>query len=239
MTASPNNADFLINLERPPSLATMVASTIEEAIARGDMQPGTQIIESRMCEQLNVSRSTLREGLRLLQDRGLIDMIPHRGAVVTLLTAHKAWEIYTLRMTLESYAVRLTMEQGLYTPALLDTLHSQFQQLYALARQGSPLHLIEADMEFHRSLCSHCGHEMLLTALAGLRIQTRRFIMFTKLYHTDLKTEAETHQPIWDAVQSDDVGRAEASVRDHIREAGELLVGKMRALEAAEGGGKT
>jgi len=239
MTSSSDSAEIVINMERPPSLATTVASTIEEAIARGDMPPGTPIVESRMCEQLEVSRSTLREGLRLLQDRGLIDMVPHRGAVVTLLTAHKAWEIYTLRMTLESYAVRLTMEQGLYTRALLDTLHAQFQQLYTLARQGSPLHLIEADMEFHRSLCSHCGHEMLLNALAGLRIQTRRFIMFTKLYHTDLKTEAETHQPIWDAVQSGDVARAETSVRDHIREAGELLVGKMRVLEAAEDGSST
>lgn len=222
---------FNLNIERPRSLAVSVAQTIEDAIAKGEIAPGSQIVESRLCEQINVSRGTLREALRLLQDRGLIEVVPHRGAIVSSLNAKKAQEIYTLRMLLEPYAVRLSMEQGAYTPMALDELQRALRRMYDLADRNNPSDVIEADMEFHRLLCCHCDHEMLLTMLEGLHLQTRRFILFTKLYQSDLKTEAETHLPIWEALQSGDVSLTETALRSHIREAGELLVKKMMDME--------
>lgn len=229
------SSNYSLSINRPESLATTVARTIEEAIARGEFPPGSSIVESRLCDQINVSRGTLREALRLLQDRGLVEMIPHQGAIVSTLNSRKAREIYTLRMVLESYAVRLAMERKAYTQEALDEIHKALERLFELADQGNPALLIEGDMEFHRLLCCHCDHDMLLSMLDGLQLQTRRFVLFTKLYQTDLQTEAETHKPIWEALLTGDSGIAEKAVENHIREAGELLVEKMIALESQNG----
>lgn len=220
-----------LNLERPLSLAMTVARAIEEAIALGELPPGSPIVESRLREKLNVSRSTLREALRLLQDRGLVEVVTHRGAVVTTLSARKAKEIFSLRMLLEPYALRLGMEGGRFTESVLQDMYAKLRRLYDLADAGNRLALVEADMDFHRTLCGQCDHEMLLQMLDSLHLHTRRFILFTKLYQTDLKTEAETHQPIWDALQSGDIALSETVLREHIQEAGELLIQKALALE--------
>jgi DNA-binding GntR family transcriptional regulator len=230
-----------ITLQRPPSLAETVAHTIEEAIAVGQIQPGSPLVEAQLREQLDVSRSTLREAFRLLQDRGLIESIPHRGVVVTTLNERKAREIYELRMILESQAVRLTAERGGFSEEALHEIHAAFQAMSDLAsKQGSAMEMIEADMAFHRVLCGYCDNSLLLSTLDGLRLHTRRFILFTKLYQSDLMTEAEMHRPIVEALDADPKNAA-AVVWDHIREAGERLVLRMRELEqqaSSQGAGK-
>jgi DNA-binding GntR family transcriptional regulator len=222
-----------LTVERPPSLAATVARTLEEAIVNGQFAPGMPIIESRVCEEINVSRGTLREALRLLQDRGLVQMITHRGAIVSELTSRSAYEIYSLRMVLEPYAIRLSMEQNAYTQPVLDNLRSIISRMFDLADTGDLLGLIEADMEFHRVLCYHCNHEMLLSTLDGLRQQMRRFMIFTKIHRSDLQSEAITHQPIYDAVAENDVTKAEEVLRDHIRLAGEALVQKVNVMKVS------
>lgn len=223
-----------IVLQRPPSLAETVAHAIEEAIANGQFKPGAALVEAQLREQLNVSRSTLREAFRLLQDRGLIESVPHRGVSVTALSQRKAREIYELRMVLESQAVRLTVERGGFSQQALDEIQAAFDVMNALVANGTSMEMVEADMNFHRVLCSFCDNTLLLSMLDGLRLHTRRFILFTKLYQSDLATEAETHRPIVKALLSDDQSRAEAIVREHIREAGELLVARIREIEAFE-----
>lgn len=227
-----SSANLNLKFERPRSLAISVAHTIEEVIVRGELEPGESIVENRFCDQLNVSRGTLREALRLLQDRNLVEMIPHRGAIVSSLTAKKAYEIYSLRMLLEPYAVCLSMQQEAYTQDALDELKQSLDRMFELAHEGNLIELIEADMEFHRVLCYHCDHEMLLATLEDLRLQMRRFMVFTKIYRTDLESEAETHKPIYDALLAGDIDNAEQVVRDHIRVAGEALVQKVNDLEA-------
>lgn len=224
---------------RPPTLTATVAEHIKEAIFRGSLPPGAPLHEVELSKSLGVSRGTVREALRDLQDETLVEIQPHQGASVTRLSPRKAREIYTLRAQLEPHAVRLAMGRSAYTQGDLDELDALVRRLGELERTGDPEHrsdlfaIITADMEFHRVMCERSEHEMLMAVLKSLQSQTRLFILNTILYHSDLELDEPTHRAILTAIQSGDPEHAEAVVRKHIVDAGTSLVTHMEAHAVA------
>ncbi|TMI88718.1 MAG: GntR family transcriptional regulator [Bacillati bacterium ANGP1] len=224
---------------RPPTLTATVAEHIKEAIFRGILPPGAPLHEVELSKSLGVSRGTVREALRHLQDETLVEIHPHQGAFVTRLSPRKAREIYTLRAQLEPYAVRLAMGRSAYTQGDLDELDALVRRLGDLERSSDPEHrsdlfeIITADMEFHRVMCGRSEHEMLMGVLKSLQSQTRLFILNTILYHSDLELDEPTHRAILTAIQSGDPEHAEAVVRQHIVDAGTSLVTHMEAHAVA------
>ncbi|MFV2064514.1 MAG: GntR family transcriptional regulator [Chloroflexota bacterium] len=91
-------------LERPPSLVDAVVAHIREDIIRGAHAPGQSLAEAGLAEELGTSRGTVREALRELGSLGLVTRSPHKGAVVSTLTAKDVEEIDTLRAALEPFA---------------------------------------------------------------------------------------------------------------------------------------
>jgi len=224
---------------RPPTLTATVAEHIKEAMFRGILPPGAPLHEVELSKSLGVSRGTVREALRHLQDETLVEIHPHQGAFVTRLSPRKAREIYTLRAQLEPYAVRLAMGRSAYTQGDLDELDALVRRLGDLERSSDPEHrsdlfeIITADMEFHRVMCGRSEHEMLMGVLKSLQSQTRLFILNTILYHSDLELDEPTHRAILTAIQSGDPEHAEAVVRQHIVDAGTSLVTHMEAHAVA------
>jgi DNA-binding GntR family transcriptional regulator len=214
-------------LQRPETLTSAVARFIRDAIMRGDYLPGQALPEVWQAEQLQTSRGTIREALRTLADQGLVETIPHRGSFVATLTPRKAYEIYTLRAELESYAVRLAMERGGYGPADLDALRATLAQLDVTQREVDQFELAEVDMQFHELLSHGSGHQVLLDTLGSLRLQMRQFIVYTKLMGSDEEPEFATHQRLLASVEAGDTEAAAAAVRHHILEAGQLLMRKL------------
>src|SRR5687768_16692374 len=93
---------------RPPSrlrLVDDVSHSLEDAILAGRMRPGERLVETRLCAELGVSRTTLREALLMLQRRGLVRSEPRRGTFVTRLSRHEARDLCLARALLEAYAV--------------------------------------------------------------------------------------------------------------------------------------
>src|SRR4249919_793775 len=122
--------DRLCMLERPETLVSAVARYIRDAIMRGEYEPGRALPEIWLSEQLQTSRGTIREAFRVLAEQGLVETFPHRGSFVGQLHPRKAYEIYTLRAELESYAVRLVMERGGYSPVALAELRVALERLH-------------------------------------------------------------------------------------------------------------
>ena len=92
-----------------PSLVHLAVESIRDMILSGRLSPGDRLIEERLTEELGISRPPLREALRLLEQEGLIETRPRRGAVVATLTDQDVFEILTLRSALERLAVELGM----------------------------------------------------------------------------------------------------------------------------------
>lgn len=221
----------LVGFERPETLTSAVARSIGEAIVLGQFAPGQPLPEVPLSLQLGTSRGTVREALRLLAEQGLVEIYRHRGAFVAPATPRKAREIFTLRAELEVFAVRLVFERGGYPESTLMALEDALIRLSAAASRADIFETAELDMRFHDLLSHDCDHQTLLDVLAGLRLQMRRFIVYTKLIHSDVEPEAVTHRRLLDAIRTGDVQFAIGALRRHILEAGEHLLQKLATIE--------
>src|SRR5690348_10896665 len=83
------------------SLTSAVAETLRERIVRGEIKEGEQLRQDAIATELAVSRIPVREALRQLEAEGLITIVPHRGAVVSLLSTEEIEEIFEMRAVLE------------------------------------------------------------------------------------------------------------------------------------------
>lgn len=219
---------------RPPTLTAATAKNIQEAILRGDFAPGDPLREAELSEEMGVSRGTVREALRLLHQQGaMVEIIPHRGAFVVRLTADRAREIYTLRALLESYAVRIAIENGSYTEQVFDELDKLLARIEELEKAGEIAALVEADMDFHRVATGVCNHGLLLEMVSNLHSQTMALIFNTKLYRSDRVPDSITHRAIVDGLRAGEPGAAEEIIRKHIIDAGTWLVNRMEEVQQA------
>jgi DNA-binding GntR family transcriptional regulator len=193
--------------------------------------PGEPLHEVELSRQLNISRGTVREALRLLQQDGLVEVIPYRGAFVAKLSPHKVKEIYSLRALLEPYAVRLAMENGSFSQADLDEMKAMVKRLGELEKSDDYAETIETDINFHKIISQPSEHNLLLDVLGNLQSITLMFILNTKLYQSDMVPDDVSHQAILDGILSGDPAVAEQVVRQHILDAGSSLLKRMEALE--------
>ena len=92
---------------RPIStLKQQVSDTLRGCITDLTFKPGTRLIERKLCEMLGVSRTLIRESLSQLIAEGLVQHIPHKGPIVTVVDAKEAKSLYEVRATLEALAAR-------------------------------------------------------------------------------------------------------------------------------------
>src|SRR5512139_1512668 len=93
------------------TLADRALEQIETAIMKGDLGPGTRISEVLLARTFGISRGPLREAIRRLAGRGLLEVIPHVGARVVTLSLDDLREVFDIREVLEGMACRLAAER--------------------------------------------------------------------------------------------------------------------------------
>jgi DNA-binding GntR family transcriptional regulator len=149
-----------------PSLVELVARELHKLIVSGDLRPGERLIEERLTERFGVSRPPLREALRILEQDGLVQRLPRRGAIVTRLSADDVLEIYSLRWALERLALELSMPVE-----DLDRLSPMRDAIASMREAPDREALLEANWRFHYALVSLPGHRRLLDSYRSLLSQ--------------------------------------------------------------------
>ncbi|HAA47289.1 MAG TPA: hypothetical protein DCE03_02200, partial [Synergistaceae bacterium] len=89
----------------------VVYETLREAIFRKELKPGDKLVENDLAEKLDVSRTPVREALRMLESEGLIERNPRKGLFVKGFTAEDVMEIYSIRQALEALAIRICCQR--------------------------------------------------------------------------------------------------------------------------------
>jgi DNA-binding GntR family transcriptional regulator len=215
-------------IERPPTLTTTVAESIRNSIFKGDLPPSDPLREMELSEALGVSRSTVREALRLLHEEKLVEIIPHRGAFVIKLSKPTARELYTLRAILEPYALRLAMADQSFEAADLARLDQLAQQLNELEQApDTTFETVRTDLELHELIVRRSRHELLISMYKSLRSLTGLYVSHFKLFETDAYAAAPSHTAISRSIREGDAEKASRILEEHISRSGAALLDRM------------
>jgi DNA-binding GntR family transcriptional regulator len=140
-------------------LAERVYEAVRDSIVDGELDADQQLVQKDLAEMLGVSRTPVRDALNRLTHEGLVTYVPGTGHIVNGLTAQDVIDIYQVRYTLETLAVR--MAAGRHSSAELARLRSLIEEMAAEA-DGTASRYFDLNREFHVALIAPCGNRMLM-----------------------------------------------------------------------------
>lgn len=208
-----------INIDNTP-LSEKIAETIRNNILKGVMKPGERLVEPKLSEMLGISRTPIREALRLLESEGFIEIIPRRGAVVTEITPKDVDDIFILKMKLESLAASLAT--GRMDDADLKRLHEIADKIRRGSPKGYP-QLVTWNAEFHNVFIHKCGNERLIKMLEGLQLQYKRATAYSFSELGRVRSVDEEHDLIIKAFEDGDSEKAGKLVSEHVQNGWEFI----------------
>jgi DNA-binding GntR family transcriptional regulator len=177
------------------TLADNAYSELRESIVSAAFKPGERLIEARLADELGVSRGTVRDALRRLAADGLVEVLPHRGAVVKDMSIEELVDISNVRVGIETSAIRLCVKLGVPTTRLRALI---VQMEHELAR-GNASRLTDVEFLFHETLCELSGNDFLLRLWRSLAAQIR-ISMGRDAGHPE--ATAAAHVPLVEAIEA-------------------------------------
>jgi DNA-binding GntR family transcriptional regulator len=211
----------LLGLEKK-SLREQALWALRTAITSGELAPGRHLVETELSEMLQISRGTLREALRQLEQEGLLSAGPRGRLSVRHLDAKEIRDIFSVRAALESLAARTLCELPDREYAIR-SLRTAIDAMEA-ATHGTLEERVETDLEFHRTLCRLTGNETLLHSWESLEGSIRMSIMFAGVDKGVKNMSVDRHHEIVAAIETGDASLARNTIRDHMDQAADNLV---------------
>ena len=195
-----------------PSMVEQTCDILRERIRTGELPPGTRLRQEVLADELGISRTPLREAMRLLAADGLIELEPNRGAIVTALSRESQVRFWEARLALEPAAARLgaTARDAAALQAMRAAIADQ--------RAGGGNHGFAANRAFHLALVHSAGNPHLDRFAESLWVQS----VGTTIYDSQTRDGAvavgyaDAHEAILRAIESGDAEVAERLTREHI-----------------------
>jgi DNA-binding GntR family transcriptional regulator len=184
------------------------------AIVGGQLQPNERLVEADLISMFHASRSAVRTALVRLEQEGLVEREPNRGAKVRLVDEHEAAEILESRMVLEGLAARQAARN--VTPDQVDELTEILREMRALLDVGDLFGVSELNAKLHGRLLEIADNATLARLIAMLSSQLVRFQYRTILLPGRAEQSHVEHLAIVDAVRRGDEDAAEQAARDHL-----------------------
>lgn len=215
--------DLKLATDKYLPLRDVVFQTLREAILRGTIKPGERLMEIQLSQQLGVSRTPVREAIRMLELEGLVNMTPRKGAAVAAISEKSLRDVLEVRCALEELSVRLACERMSW---------EQFEQLrtanvkFAQVAESEDITVIaKSDEVFHDIIYYSTDNDKLILLLNQLREQMYRY----RVEHIKMKERRSLlireHQEIIDALRERDSQTAVLVMRRHINNQ-EIQVGR-------------
>ncbi|MFA5121199.1 GntR family transcriptional regulator [Zavarzinia sp.] len=206
----------LIERDRPRfrTATAFVEAVLREAILTGALPGGTALRQEELAAAFDVSRMPVREALRQLEAQALIDFAPHKGAVVTDISAEDAADHYAIRAALEPAALRLSLPH--LTAADFDRAEALIAEMDSeedIARLG------ELNRRFHLTLYARAGRPRLLALVEQHLAAADRYLRF---HFTALGRDhmaQDEHTALLAAARAGDAAGASAIVTRHVETA--------------------
>jgi len=188
------------------SLVDTIYETLLEAIVGGQLQPGAELNSVGLAKQLDVSRTPLREALKLLERDGLVQQTGNHKARVASFSADDIREIYEVRLQLEAAAAELAAKR--MSAETLEELRAQALELRERQQDVDwQAAAIAFDQMFHATIAGAAGNRRLEQEIGRYRLLVRSFCVMTG-QHVNLEQALTEHLTIIDALASGRPARA-------------------------------
>lgn len=214
----------------PLALYQEVAERLRQRIFSHELKPGTWVDEQALAEHYGISRTPLREALKVLASEGLVTLKPRRGCYVTEISRQDLDDIFPLMAMLEGRsavdAVRRARAADIRD---LKTIH---ERLEGAARDGRIDAFFEANQEFHQKIQELANNRWLLLMIQDLRKVLKLSRLHSLSLEGRLQQSLDEHRAIMAAFEAGDVDAAGKAMHDH------LLAGRDAIARIQDVGGK-
>jgi DNA-binding GntR family transcriptional regulator len=199
----------------------LIVDPLRRSIILGELPPGLHLEEAALAHKFGVSRIPVREALARLAHEGLVRVEPRRGAFVVGVTEEGIGHVYEYRGLLERYAIRRAADL-VDAPGLAALLALVDRMDDAAGRDERRL-VAQIDAEFHRLVIALTGNPRLSAAWESMAGMVAAILGITDRLHPDLRQAVGGHRAMVDALARRDADLAELLVREHLREAEQVM----------------
>jgi DNA-binding GntR family transcriptional regulator len=219
-------------------LVGSLAERISARILAGEYPPGSRLRQEALAEEFSVSRTPIREALRQLEVKGVIQHVPNQGAIVLAPNARDIREAYQVRAELEGLAISLAVEW--ITDEQIERMRiaqkrfaATVEKLTLAARMSNAkAHLknvpnwVESNDEFHGVVIEASGNRRLRQLIRDLHLGFTRSVMLSALTMDGrrMRENVAQHEAILSAITRHDAIEARKEMTHHILRSGELIV---------------
>ena len=219
---SSETGEYPAGAEGSNTLSDQVFKQLEAGILDGSILAGENLNEMKLSSQLDVSRTPIREAIRMLEQKNLVRLIPNKGAVVLGIDRKDLLDVYTIRSYIEGLASRwasesITAEKSRILQEIVD-----LQEFYYL--KSNPDKISEMDSRFHETIFRFCESRKLEYMLRDLHHMILRYRKQSIAEAGRTPAAIAEHRLILEAISSGNGNEAERQTALHINNARENLL---------------
>ena len=198
------------------SRGEMVGETLKQEILDLRLKPGQMISENDVCDRFGVSRTPVREALRLLQEQGFVETVPYRGTYVTLLSLDNIKQKIYMRGAVETMVLRDFI--AVQSPMVMEDIRHQIAKQQALIQEKDfePEQFYRMDAKMHSIWFTAVRRQKLWEMLQAQQLHYTRFRMLDFITETDFTRIIGEHKELFGLIEARDERGVEASLKEHL-----------------------
>lgn len=216
-------------VDKRPSTPDRVAAAISRGILMRRFTAGQRLIEADLQRSLQVSRGTVREALRILAASGVVELTPHRGAVLRILDRTDSENLLQVMEMLSGLSARLAAKK-IAKPGNRTRFEAAAAKLVAPHDAGRLESVLDERLDFYKVMFSIADNGELDRVLPLARAHLFRTQFHQYLTPSDIRAMVREYRSIAEAILAGDEGRAESRMRSHIRKTGERMIPRLVGL---------
>lgn len=195
-------------------LPDKIANFVREAIIVGKLKPGEKISEAKLADELHISRTPIREAIRMLESEGFVSIIPRRGTIVSEFSLDDLYEYFQIKACLEGFAAAGVVDK--LSDRELNKLKRLNEEELTAIKASDFSHYLRIHDDFHQTFLARSANRKLFSLIQHMGFHIRRLEKIFIDHPEIFVTCSETHSALIEAFEARDAKKVREMVEQNI-----------------------